>query len=270
MLVATPYNNNHYYISPKPNPESAAVYKVSYNVNLKTYFTSPPLANDPIFWQINQLLSIVLGGVSPSSKTLVDGTNTTIYDHNQSTIKTLLQDLMLVGGSNITNTNLAQYLMKQIQFAVSVNPTNYKITKIINVNEKFQPKTSVDNGIVKLTMNSNSTLVLSNSLTNAVLWSTNKQSSSNNNAYLTLTSNGNALLKTPANETLWSSGIQSNSSGGALGLINNFIVYYNPSTLQIVWMINPDFSSTGKYKNGILHWVDSPSVCKTFENNFEH
>ena len=75
---------------------------------------------------------------------------------------------MFVSGHNISNTNLAQYFMKQIQFAVSVNHTNYKITKIIAVNE-VQPNTSVNNGIVKLTMNSNSTLVLSNSLTNAVL-----------------------------------------------------------------------------------------------------
>ena len=271
-VIATPVSTNGYHL----DSNSDALYEVTYNVDLKTKYTSPLLSTNAIWSQINALLSIVSDNALQSSGTKI-GSNT-IYQANQATAKQLLNDLYIVAGRNINNSNISQYFINQLTFAINVSPTNYQITKVVGNNQKMTSGTSVNNGVVSLSMQTDGNLVLYNYLTSKPIFATNTAhgelgvaQNTMDKAYMILGTDGNLVVKNNSNTVVWSSGIQSGNSGGAIGLMNNFIVRYNPSTMQIYWMINPAFWSGCSNTNlqatchnkGILHWIDNSTQCNT-------
>jgi hypothetical protein len=272
-LLSTPYKPNHNF---HLDSNISALYSVTYDFDLKTKYTSPLEAKNPIFSQINTLLSIVSFNALKTSKTKIH--SKTIYQANQETAKQLLDDLYIVAGRNMNNSNISQYFINQLTFAINVSATNYQITNVVGNNQKMTSGTSVNNGVVSLSMQTDGNLVLYNYLTSKPIFATNTQykklgvaQNTMDKAYMILESNGNLVVKNNSNTMVWSSGIQSGSSGGSIGLMNNFIVRYNPSTMQIYWMINPAFWSGCSNTNlqstchnkGILHWIDTSAQCNT-------
>ena len=272
-VVASFMNTNGYTL----DSNSSAVYQVSYNVDFGKQKTYTP--TDAIYWQINALLTIVFANGTPSSTTKIPNQGT-IYDANSATAKRLLHDFMIKVGSNINDPSISKYFIQKLKFVLTENPTNYNIKKIIGVNERLSaestsyagnPKYGVANSYVQLLMQDDGNLVLYDLIKGTpkkpfAIWATNTayreypivSQNTVNKSYLILGSDGNFVIKNNSNQIRWSSGIQPNIEGGALGLVNNFFVHYNPRTYQIYSIINPSFSA----KAGILHHYEN-SQCTT-------
>ena len=55
-----------------------------------------------------------------------------------------------------------------------------------------------------------------------------------NNSHMIVGRDGNIVVKDNNNKVVWSSGVQPGNNKGSLGLMNNLIVRYNPTTMQFI------------------------------------